>query len=97
MNPAKIKVYEEAWKQEENRKNTQIHAYVGSYVLSALYTSIGNIFGDKKKGKVSYIDRPIRLFEMTEEEKLIEQEKAIQAFIQWAGYAETKYKDKEGG
>lgn len=96
-NPTIIKVWAEAWKRQENRKNELIYAFVGNYVQSAMDSSIDRILNGKK-AKSKYLEKPIKLFELTEEEKQQEQEKeqekARQAFMMWAGQAKTKYKDK---
>ena len=92
-NPAIIKVWAEAWKRKENRQNELIHTFVGNYIQSALVTSIDKVLNGKKS-KSKYLEKPIQLFELTEEEKEKEQEKARQAFMMWAGQVEKKYKDK---
>lgn len=83
-----------------NDQNEAMHRYYGTYAMSALVTSLSQVltpmFCNGKRSQTKYIEKPIRLFEMTEEEKAIEQEKARQAFIAWAGLAETKYKKKGG-
>ena len=48
-----------------------------------------------KKAKSKYIEKPMRIFELTEKEKEQEAVKARQAFMAWAGMAEKKY--KKGG
>lgn len=93
-NPAKIKVYAEAWKQEQKRQNEVIHTYVGTYVLSALTTAIDGVLNGKKS-KAKYIEKPIQLFELTEKEKEEEQRKAREAFLAWANLTKSKYKDRK--
>lgn len=93
-NPAKIEVYAEAWKQEQKRQNEVIHTYVGTYVLSALTTAIDGVLNGKKS-KAKYIEKPIRLFELTEKEKEEEQRKAREAFLAWANLTKSKYKDRK--
>ena len=93
-NPRIIKVWEKTYKNEMNRKNAIVHAWIGNYGLSALVYAIDHCFnGNKAKSK--YIEKPIRLFELDEEEKKIESQKARNLFIAWAGMAEKKY--KKGG
>lgn len=94
-NPRIIHVWEQAWKAKENRMNGLVYAYIGNYELSALYTAIDGVLNGKK-AKAKYIEKPIRIFELTEEERIQEQEKARQAFVMWAGFAENKYKEKGG-
>lgn len=93
-NPAKIKVYAEAWKQEQKRQNEVIHTYVGTYVLSALTTAIDGVLNGKKS-KAKYMEKPIQLFELTEKEKEEEQRKAREAFLAWANLTKSKYKERK--
>lgn len=94
-NPRIIKVYEKAWKAKENRTNELIHLFVGQYGLSALYTAIdGCLNGPKAKAK--YMEKPIRIFELTEEDKIREKEQAQKAFMAWASSTKSKYKGKGG-
>ena len=96
-NPAYIKVWAEAWKKKENRKNELIHTYVGNYIQSAVTTSIDRAINGKKS-KSKYLEKPIEIFVLTEEEKQEKQKKeemdARQAFMMWANQAKSKYKDK---
>lgn len=64
-------------------------------MLSALFTAIDGVLNGRK-AKAKYVEQPVRLFELTEEEKIREQEKARAKFLAWAGFAETKYKKKGG-
>ena len=66
-NPRTIEVWAKAWKMRENRQNELTHSYVGNYVLSALFTAIDGVLNGRK-AKARYIDKPIQLFELTEEE-----------------------------
>lgn len=92
-NPRIIKVWESAWREEQLRQNELIHSYVGNYILSAVSTAVDHcINGQKAKSK--YIEKPIQLFELTEEEKKQQQLKAREAFMMWAKRAESKYKNK---
>lgn len=93
-NPRIIKVWEQAYKNEQNRMNELIYAWVGNYGLSALCMAIDHVLNGKK-AKSKYIEKPIRIFELTEKEKEQEAVKARQAFMAWAGMAEKKY--KKGG
>ena len=94
-NPRIIKVWEKAYKMEQNRQNELIHAWVGNYFMSAVTVAVEHCLNGKK-AKSSYVDKPLQLFELTAEEKKREAEKARQRFIAWAGMAESKFK-KEGG
>lgn len=95
-NPRIISAWEEVYKERINGENNRIYNYVGNYILSALFTSIDGVINGKK-AKAKYIEKPIQMFELTEEEKKNKQQDAIAQFIAWAGMAETKYKDKKGG
>ena len=78
---------------EQNHKNELIHAWVGNYILSALTTAIDGCFNGKK-AKSKYIEKPIQLFELTEEEKAEAAIKARQQFVAWANHATKKYAKK---
>lgn len=95
-NPRIIKVWEEAWKNEQNRTNQLVHAYIGSYVMSAMTTSLAQIlvpmFSKNKKSQLSYIEEPIQLFEKTEDEKKAEYDLMTQRFIAWGNSLIKNYK-----
>lgn len=93
-NPRIIKVWEKAYKMKVNADNTHMYVWTGNYMLSALYTAIDGVLNGKK-AKAKYAEKPIRLFELTEEEKQKEAEKARAQFLAWAGHVEKKY--KKGG
>ena len=90
-NPAIIDVWEEAWKRQENRKNELIHAWVGEYGISALIFAIDNCLNGKKKARSKYMEKPIRLFELTESEKKAQKENATDMFIAWANATKASY------
>ena len=92
-NPRIIKVWESAWRKEQLRQNELIHSYVGNYILSAVSTAVDHCLNGQKATS-KYIEKPIQLFELTEEEKKQQQLKAIEAFMMWAKRAESKYKNK---
>ena len=89
-NPAIIEVWEEAWKRQENRKNELIHAWVGEYGISALVFAIDHCLNGKKAHS-KYIEKPIKLFELTEAEKKVQAEKATDMFIAWANATKEAY------
>lgn len=93
-NPAIIKVWEEAWKMEENRRNSLIHAWIGNYVVSAVGYAVEHCLSGRK-AKSKYIDKPIRLFELTEEEKEQEQKNALAAFVAWADGTKQSFDRKK--
>lgn len=79
---------------DQKRQNELVHMWTGSYMLSALFTAIDGVL-NSKKAKAKYIEKPIQLFELTEEEKEQEKIKAREQFLAWAGLAEKNY--KKGG
>lgn len=89
-NPAIIEVWEEAWKRQENRKNELIHAWVGEYGISALVFAIDHCLNGKK-ARSKYMEKPIRLFELTESEKEAQKENATDMFIAWANATKASY------
>lgn len=93
-NPRIIKTWERIYRTKQNEQNTLAHMYIGNYELSALFTAIDGVLNGKK-AKARYIEKPVRLFELTEEEKQIEQKKAIAQFMTWANATQDKYKGKE--
>lgn len=81
-NPRIINVYNNIYKDNQKSQNILAHAWVGTYVQSALFAAIdGCLNGRKAKSK--YIEKPIELFEPTEEEKAIAQQRELQRFIAW--------------
>lgn len=78
-----------------NATNDLIHAWIGNYGISALMVAIDHSFNGRKANS-KYIEKPFRIFELTDEEKEIEAIKARQAFVAWAGMAEKKYAKKGG-
>jgi hypothetical protein len=92
-NPRIIKVWESAWREEQIRQNELMHMYVGNYFMSAMTTAVDHCLNGAK-AKTKYIEKPIQLFELTEEEKEQQKLKAREAFLMWAKRAESKYKNK---
>lgn len=96
-NPRKVDVWEISWKEEQKYKNQLIHSFVGNYVLSAVSVAVDHsLNGPKAKSK--YIEKPIQLFPLTEEEKKAEQQKAIAQFMEWAKAQQKNYgkEDNDG-
>ena len=92
-NPRIIKVWEKAFKLKQNRTNELIHAWVGNYGISALGYAIDHCLNGRK-ARTEYMKEPIQLFEKTKEDLEKDSEKARQAFLSWAGIAQSKYKGK---
>lgn len=85
-NPRKILVYEQAWKDVENRKNEMMYMWWGNYGMSALVTALSGVLTPMFCGKQSqtkYVDKPMRIFEMTEEEKEAYKEEQTALFVEW--------------
>ena len=78
-NPQIIEVWKNAWKEKTNHDNFMNYV-LGGYVLNAVSIAIGKAL-DGKKFKGEYPDKPTRIFELTEEEKQAEQEKALREAI----------------
>lgn len=93
-NPRIIKTWDKAYKAARRRDNEIIHAWIGNYGISALVFAIDHCLNGRK-AKTKYIEKPIELFEKTEEEKETEQLRARQAFINWATSRKKKLR-KEG-
>lgn len=87
-NPRIWKVWEEAHKQKINEINT-LNWLNGMYTLNALSVALDNAFNGKK-AKSEYMEKPIRLYEMTEEEKSAEQQKALEQAIAFFNGMEAK-------
>jgi hypothetical protein len=94
-NPRIIKVWEQAYKNEQNRMNNLIYNWVGNYGVSALMLAIDHCLNGRK-AKAKYLEQPIQIFELTEEEKEKATQKARQNFLAWAENMQRKF-DKEGG
>jgi hypothetical protein len=94
-NPRIIKVWEQAYKNEQNRMNNLIYNWVGNYGVSALMFAIDHCLNGRK-AKAKYLEQPIQIFELTEEEKEKATQKARQNFLAWAENMQRKF-DKEGG
>lgn len=85
-NPRKILVYEQAWKDVENRKNEMMYMWWGNYGMSALVTALSGVLAPMFCGKQSqtkYVDKPMRIFEMTEEEEEAYKEEQTALFVEW--------------
>lgn len=93
-NPRKIKVYEKAWRDEQNYINTLAYTFWGNYGISALQTVISGILTPMfcgKPSKAKYMDEPVRLFARTEQELEEYKEQQTQAFINWCNAMESNW------
>lgn len=95
-NPRIIKVWEEAWKEEQNRQNKLVHLWFGNYGISAVSTALSLVltpmFCEGKKSQAKYIEEPVRIFEMTEQEKLEYQKMMDDRFVAWGNALIKRYK-----
>ena len=94
-NPRKIKVYEEAWKAQQNQLNTMAFTIWGQYGMSALITALSGVLTPMfcgKQSNIKYLEEPVRIFEMTEQEKKEYEAQQTEAFVAWC---ESMKKDWE--
>ena len=71
-----------------------MYAWWGNYGLSALFTAIdGCLNGRKAKSK--YLEEPIRIFPMTEEEKAEKERQETERFIAWANAIKADFDSKK--
>ena len=80
-NPERYIAYRKAHELDIKRRNEEMWLQ-GLYNFTAFSTALSNIHLDGKQHKPNkYLEKPIELFEKTEEEKKIEAEKAKQKVI----------------
>ncbi len=80
-NPERYIAYRKAHELDIRRRNEEMWLQ-GLYNFSAFSTALSNIHFDGKQHQPNkYLEKPIELFEKTEEEKKIEAEKAKQKVI----------------
>lgn len=91
-NPRIISTWEKVWRDKQNWNNEMAHMFTGNYVLSALCVAMNAVNG----GKAKYIEKPVKLFESTEEDKRKEKQRAINAFMGWANSRKSQYNRKGG-
>lgn len=93
-NPRIVHVWENAYRLKVNTLNSYIHSWIGNYGISALICSIDRGLNGKK-ARSKYIDKPIQIFELTEEEKEEAIKKERNKFIMWAKSNMQKFKKGE--
>lgn len=76
---------------QQNRQNEMMHAWFGNYGISALVYAIDHVLNGSSKAKSKYIEKPLQLFEKTEQEKKADQEKALAAFVGWADFTKEEF------
>lgn len=94
-NPRIIGVWEKAWQEKTKAESNLLHIYTGNYFLSAMTTAIDKVLNGKKS-RVEYMEKPLELFELTEQEKKQKQNIAIQQFMAWEKSIKEKFKKKGG-
>lgn len=88
-NPRIWQVWAKAHKEVVNEQN-MLNYYSGMYHLRATQVALAGAFS--KNPKVSYFEKPIQIYELTEEEKKAQEEAELQKFIMWANGVEAKNK-----
>ena len=80
ITPYELKIMFDAYKEQQKHKNYMMWLN-GQYEMSALAATVGNMFRKKGIQPVKYMERPIPLFEeqreLTEEEKITEEQKLL--------------------
>ena len=91
------------WEEEHQRRLKEENEMLwlqGAYFYNAISASLANAFREKGKPLVSYLEEPIRITPMTEEEKEEEQWKQIATFRSQLeslrGRFEAKHKRERG-
>lgn len=96
LNPKKLMPFAEAYKRKQQLRSGEMWL-MGQYVASALDATVCNampFIKRKKKGK--YFEEPIRIVPKTEEEKKMEEDRALQSFLGFAGAFEKDVKKRNG-
>ena len=74
-NPSELEPYAQAYRLENKERDAEMHAWIGSYMISAIAVSVEKvIFG--RKSKLEYIKKPI--IEQIEEENRVLTDEDIQ-------------------
>lgn len=97
-NPRKIKVYEQVWKAQLKEKNELIHMWVGNYGMSALTTAFSMVLQPmfcKSQSQAKYMDEPVQIFPLTEEEKIAKEEELTRRFQLWGDMLCRRYKNPD--
>ncbi len=81
LNPRKLLSFAEAYRRKRQQQSDDMWL-MGQYVASALDATVCNAMPlIKRKQKGRYFEKPVRVIPMTEEEKKIEEEKALNQFM----------------
>lgn len=94
LNPRKLLPFAEAYRRKNQERSNEMWL-MGQYVASALDATVCNAMPfTKRKRKGKYFEEPIRVTPKTEEEKKLEEEKALQSFLGFAGAFEKEVKKR---
>lgn len=81
LNPRKLLPFAETYRRKRQQQSDDMWL-MGQYVASALDATVCNAMPFiKRKQKGKYLEKPIRVVPMTEEEKIIEEEKELDKFL----------------
>ncbi|WP_243110019.1 hypothetical protein [Clostridium sp. E02] len=81
LNPRKLLPFAEANRRKQQTRSDEMWL-MGQYVASALDATVCNAMPFiKRKRKGKYLEKPIRVIPLTDEEKKIEEEKALNQFL----------------
>lgn len=72
--PDLVKAYRQAFNIRLEQRNNELWLQ-GLYILDALSVVIGNSFGNKGHKKLKYMEKPIRITPLTEQEKIEQQQR----------------------
>lgn len=72
--PDLVKAYRQAFNIRLEQRNNELWLQ-GLYILDALSVVIGNSFGGKGQKKRKYMENPIRITPLTEQEKIEQQQR----------------------
>ena len=91
------------WEEKHQRRLKEENEMLwlqGAYFFNAISTALANAFRERGKPPSSYLEEPIRITPMTEEEREAEQQKQIEAFRaqleSLRGRFEAKHKRERG-
>lgn len=87
-NPRIWQVWGEAHKGIVNEQN-MLNYYSGMYTLRSLQMALEGAFS--KHPKLKYFDEPLRIYELTEEEKKAQQKEELEKFMSWANHVKEDY------
>jgi len=98
LNPSKLKPFVLVEERKRQERSNEMWL-MGQYIVAALDATVCNAMPFiKRRRKGKYPEKPIRVVPLTEEEKRMEEEKALQQALSFFGVFEKDVKRKaEGG